>query len=875
MFNKDAENSLPALSPENFERLPPEAQAAFCFRAAARLLPLLGSGKEGFGFWPEAERETHLVALFTALDASLLHGLENSEPLYPVSDDALVIALHAAHVAYRDGAADYRVIDVLTDVIKDDATTTAQQALEAWADTLSPMSFDLAWWLEQREGGWSQRLSRAFVERPLWQTDLGDEPPGDWLEHYARWQKSVMSLDRPDLVEQYEGWLQGRIESSEAISRRIAAWYGAFTSPLGVEAEGGDLSSAMGKASGVDAKGFEFADLADDAFQTSPAQSAFLAGEAAAAPESMEPARESPGAPFDSGELGAGVVTAQADKPAGVDHLGREPLVNTLADMLASPDQSLPMTIALLGDWGAGKSSVIEQLKRRLVELAEVRKLVAERENVCSYLFAEFNAWEYEQTDNIRAGLAQEVVNGLIRDQNWIQKTSFAFANAWRQHRWEFGWSLFGFASVILATVAALFSGKSDLTTGAAAPFIGVGGAMLFSFVLYRAWTTARTVLENPLASQLRTYLKLPSYGKHLGLVPVIRQQIAALCRHRLGSIQNGRLLVVVDDLDRCSPECITETLDAVRLVMSLDNVAVIIAIDDRVAFQAVVRHYEKLGDAQRPGSAIARDYLGKIIQLPINLPPPGERYLKDFIHKSLFDVKAPRPSTAPGLKRGGSAAEREAARPQGDARPDHPVAGNSSMSDEEKRVPATPASAAQPDRTAQVKASFERARRKMEDTSEERDWFETLAQVLALSNPRQLIRLKNSYRFLKGANHSGDGGGGDGRLASRAMMCALFWSEYLYQMPLVDPADASRGRHHAEVRMWNMLGGDETADESSAEARMARQFAEVLSGLNRPPMDYFNLMRQVAMVVMPSAQGGVFLSQAELERWVGGKSDT
>ncbi|VAX04664.1 hypothetical protein MNBD_GAMMA20-49 [hydrothermal vent metagenome] len=57
--------------------------------------------------------------------------------------------------------------------------------------------------------------------------------------------------------------------------------------------------------------------------------------------------------------LTGGIVTAAADIPAVKDQLGRKPLVDTLADMLSSPDQSLPMTIALLGDWGSGKSSVI------------------------------------------------------------------------------------------------------------------------------------------------------------------------------------------------------------------------------------------------------------------------------------------------------------------------------------------------------------------------------------------------------------------------------------------------------------------------------------------------------------------------------------
>ncbi len=50
-------------------------------------------------------------------------------------------------------------------------------------------------------------------------------------------------------------------------------------------------------------------------------------------------------------------------------------------------------------------------------------KLVSETHR---YLFAEFNAWRYEHTGNMQAGLAQEVVKGLTNDLDWIRRNWLA-----------------------------------------------------------------------------------------------------------------------------------------------------------------------------------------------------------------------------------------------------------------------------------------------------------------------------------------------------------------------------------------------------------------------------------------------------------------
>ena len=85
------------------------------------------------------------------------------------------------------------------------------------------------------------------------------------------------------------------------------------------------------------------------------------------------------------------------------DRLNRKKLIETLASFLAEPENTHHQTVGLLGDWGIGKSSAIEVLKETIVN----------QHTTQPFLFAHFSAWEYEHSDNIQAGIAQEAIKVL------------------------------------------------------------------------------------------------------------------------------------------------------------------------------------------------------------------------------------------------------------------------------------------------------------------------------------------------------------------------------------------------------------------------------------------------------------------------------
>lgn len=123
-------------------------------------------------------------------------------------------------------------------------------------------------------------------------------------------------------------------------------------------------------------------------------------------------------------------------------------------------------------------------------------------------------------------------------------------------------------------------------------------------------------------------------YRKHLGLVAMIRQDLEELSR--LLALQDGaerdadlpaidRIVLYIDDLDRCPPQRVVEMLQAVHLLLAFPLFVVVMAVDVRWVARSLAEHYPVLLDDAYPAQdahATSHDYLEKIFQVPFWIRP-------------------------------------------------------------------------------------------------------------------------------------------------------------------------------------------------------------------------------------------------------------
>lgn len=292
------------------------------------------------------------------------------------------------------------------------------------------------------------------------------------------------------------------------------------------------------------------------------------------------------------------------DSESDDDFLNFTELSDQVVTLVNDADM-LPISIGVFGGWGTGKSTVLRLVQNRLPP----------RKEKTGPIVVTFDAWLYQGFDDAKAALMQVVASTLLQVSH-EEKSAFQKA----------------------LKVAGRVNYFRALTTIAD---FGVGMAMGVPPGLLTGAGKALTavVAGNPTGGDLAA---LKQAGK--GAVTELKEWIAPEERHdppaqivafrkefaELLAEMNTTLIVIIDNLDRCLPEVAISTLEAVRLFLFMPRTAFVIAADEEMIRHSVQRHFSD------PDSVHIRDYLDKVIQVPLKVPRVSEEDLRAYLY-SLF----------------------------------------------------------------------------------------------------------------------------------------------------------------------------------------------------------------------------------------------
>lgn len=121
---------------------------------------------------------------------------------------------------------------------------------------------------------------------------------------------------------------------------------------------------------------------------------------------------------------------------------------------------------------------------------------------------------------------------------------------------------------------------------------------------------------------------------EHIQFLEQLRDRFEALVQKHVVE-QGERLVVFVDDLDRCLPEKAIEVLEAIKLFLDVCGCIFVIAVDQAVVVKGIQVRYRDFafqGENADKMPISGFDYLEKIIQLPFYLPPVRREDMETFI---------------------------------------------------------------------------------------------------------------------------------------------------------------------------------------------------------------------------------------------------
>ncbi|HEX2301062.1 MAG TPA: P-loop NTPase fold protein, partial [Pseudonocardiaceae bacterium] len=160
-------------------------------------------------------------------------------------------------------------------------------------------------------------------------------------------------------------------------------------------------------------------------------------------------------------------------------------------------------------------------------------------------------------------------------------------------------------------------------------------------------------------------------YRRHLGVPALVRQDLERLSRliqqrHDTGSAEGiddrhviDRVVLYIDDLDRCPTDRVIKVLEAVHLLLAFPLFVVVVAVDARWLESSLREHYTQLrADAPVPPdpaaapetAAAPSDYLEKIFQVPFWVRPLGTDTRRRMVRRLLeTNLAAPVSAAGPG----------------------------------------------------------------------------------------------------------------------------------------------------------------------------------------------------------------------------------
>ncbi|HCA09883.1 P-loop NTPase fold protein [Chryseobacterium sp.] len=144
---------------------------------------------------------------------------------------------------------------------------------------------------------------------------------------------------------------------------------------------------------------------------------------------------------------------------------------------------------------------------------------------------------------------------------------------------------------------------------------------------------------------------KSNDYQKHLGIISIIRKDFEILSNlfvghhtelHKNDSNEDfkskftkplERIILYIDDLDRCPEENVVEVLEAVNLLMAFPLFVVVVGVDARWIKNSLYKKHAIHFDYTSSQEVIdASNYLEKIFQIPFHLKEAKDSNVKDMI---------------------------------------------------------------------------------------------------------------------------------------------------------------------------------------------------------------------------------------------------
>lgn len=285
------------------------------------------------------------------------------------------------------------------------------------------------------------------------------------------------------------------------------------------------------------------------------------------------------------------------DSETNIDLLDFDYLVDVTKHIILS-DNLTPSTIGIYGDWGSGKSSLMDMTMTELLKDEQI-------------LCLKFNGWLFEGYEDAKVALVGSILDEIGKKKRLSAKAKDTLKN------------LYDNTDFIKLSGKLAKYGLDFFLTGGILSLTDITIETIKNALISKGEKVEDADIEGVLKAFRSKEVRRSIKSFHSDFEKLLNQT------------KIKRLVVFIDELDRCKHDTILETLEAIRLFLFAKGTSFIIGADERQIQYAVRLKYP---DVEGNQIDIGKEYLEKLIQYPVRIPQLGQKEVEYYIMYLLFE---------------------------------------------------------------------------------------------------------------------------------------------------------------------------------------------------------------------------------------------
>ncbi len=335
------------------------------------------------------------------------------------------------------------------------------------------------------------------------------------------------------------------------------------------------------------------------------------------------------------------------------DRLNFMPLALGLSNFVRNENTIPPLTVAVTGEWGSGKSSLMNLVRQDLA--------------VHRFDPVFFNAWHHQREEHLLAALLENIrlqaVPAWWRPRNWFFRARLFWI------RTRDAWPVLALIGVAYAFVLGLFHESMGLPFGdglfpgtvfdaklwerglgagiasvAAALSANIGSLAFLggnALVLGYLARMARAFGEHP--AKLLAGLKGSFQIRDIKAKTGFRYRFAREFGDVTRALGNRKMVLFIDDLDRCRPENVVDVLETINFLAGSGECVIFLGLAMERVKKCVAAAFKELsGGEESPeaGEAFAEEYLKKLINIEVAVPHATSEQIEKLLDSDAVSTK-------------------------------------------------------------------------------------------------------------------------------------------------------------------------------------------------------------------------------------------